>query len=325
MPAGLASLVLQVQAFFTVGFAAVLLRERPRLAQAAGLAAGDGRSRAGGERARRRRDARRLRARDRRRGGMGHRQHRDQARRPAGPAAVHDLDVRDPAAAAARAVARLRGPGGRSATRSPASTSAGSPPSPTSRSRPPRSAGACGRTCCARTRPARSRRSRCSSRCSGSASRRSCSASRSTVRTVVAAALVVSGVLLTQRAPRISPQIAGIWARGALAWRSARRIGSPQTRRSRRKERGHRGERPAAPSATVLALAQRAPRAAPSASFSCPSAARPIAATGRLIGPPSSIFFGECRIGVRRPLDPARAIIGFLQTRRLSQRARPSR
>ena len=38
MPAGLASLVLQVQAFFTVGFAAVLLRERPRLAQAAGLA-----------------------------------------------------------------------------------------------------------------------------------------------------------------------------------------------------------------------------------------------------------------------------------------------
>jgi O-acetylserine/cysteine efflux transporter len=38
MPAGLASLVLQVQAFFTVGFAAVLLRERPRAAQAAGLA-----------------------------------------------------------------------------------------------------------------------------------------------------------------------------------------------------------------------------------------------------------------------------------------------
>ncbi len=38
MPAGLASLVLQVQAFFTVGFAAVLLRERPRLEQAAGLA-----------------------------------------------------------------------------------------------------------------------------------------------------------------------------------------------------------------------------------------------------------------------------------------------
>jgi O-acetylserine/cysteine efflux transporter len=38
MPAGLASLVLQVQAFFTVGFAAVLLREQPRAAQAAGLA-----------------------------------------------------------------------------------------------------------------------------------------------------------------------------------------------------------------------------------------------------------------------------------------------
>jgi O-acetylserine/cysteine efflux transporter len=37
MPAGLASLVLQVQAFFTVGFAAVLLRERPHAAQAAGL------------------------------------------------------------------------------------------------------------------------------------------------------------------------------------------------------------------------------------------------------------------------------------------------
>jgi O-acetylserine/cysteine efflux transporter len=38
MPAGLASLVLQVQAFFTIGFAAVLLGERLRLAQAAGLA-----------------------------------------------------------------------------------------------------------------------------------------------------------------------------------------------------------------------------------------------------------------------------------------------
>jgi O-acetylserine/cysteine efflux transporter len=37
MPAGLASLVLQVQAFFTVGFAAVLLRERMRVAQAIGL------------------------------------------------------------------------------------------------------------------------------------------------------------------------------------------------------------------------------------------------------------------------------------------------
>ena len=38
MPAGLASLVLQVQAFFTLGFAAVLLGERVRVAQAAGLA-----------------------------------------------------------------------------------------------------------------------------------------------------------------------------------------------------------------------------------------------------------------------------------------------
>jgi O-acetylserine/cysteine efflux transporter len=37
MPAGLASLVLQVQAFFTLGFAAVLLRERVRATQAAGL------------------------------------------------------------------------------------------------------------------------------------------------------------------------------------------------------------------------------------------------------------------------------------------------
>lgn len=37
MPAGLASLVLQVQAFFTVGFAAVLLGERPRAAVGAGL------------------------------------------------------------------------------------------------------------------------------------------------------------------------------------------------------------------------------------------------------------------------------------------------
>jgi O-acetylserine/cysteine efflux transporter len=38
MPAGLASLVLQVQAFFTVGFAIVLLGERPRAAVAVGLA-----------------------------------------------------------------------------------------------------------------------------------------------------------------------------------------------------------------------------------------------------------------------------------------------
>jgi len=37
MPAGLASLVLQVQAFFTLAFAAVLLRERPHVMQAAGL------------------------------------------------------------------------------------------------------------------------------------------------------------------------------------------------------------------------------------------------------------------------------------------------
>jgi O-acetylserine/cysteine efflux transporter len=37
-----------------------------------------------------------------------------------------------------------------------------------------------------------------------------------TARTVIAAVLVVSGVLLTQRAPRISPQIAGIRARDPL-------------------------------------------------------------------------------------------------------------
>jgi O-acetylserine/cysteine efflux transporter len=37
MPAGLASLVLQAQAFFTIGFAAVLLRERVRPVAAAGL------------------------------------------------------------------------------------------------------------------------------------------------------------------------------------------------------------------------------------------------------------------------------------------------
>ena len=53
----------------------------------------------------------------------------------------------------------------------------------------------------------------------------------------------------------------------ALARRSERRLASPPTRRSRRRERGHRGERPAAPSATALALARRAPRAAPFASF----------------------------------------------------------
>jgi O-acetylserine/cysteine efflux transporter len=37
MPAGLASLVLQLQAFFTIGFAAALLRERPRAVHGAGL------------------------------------------------------------------------------------------------------------------------------------------------------------------------------------------------------------------------------------------------------------------------------------------------
>jgi O-acetylserine/cysteine efflux transporter len=37
-----------------------------------------------------------------------------------------------------------------------------------------------------------------------------------TVRVVVAAALVVSGVFLTQRAPRISPHIAGIRAPATL-------------------------------------------------------------------------------------------------------------
>src|ERR1051325_8685139 len=37
MPAGLASLVLRGQAFFTLAFAAVLLLERPHVMQAAGL------------------------------------------------------------------------------------------------------------------------------------------------------------------------------------------------------------------------------------------------------------------------------------------------
>ena len=80
MPAGLASLVLQVQAFFTLGFAAVLLRERVRAPQVAGLALAMAGLVARGDRARRRRDPRRLRAGDRRRGGVGDRQHRDQAR-----------------------------------------------------------------------------------------------------------------------------------------------------------------------------------------------------------------------------------------------------
>ena len=80
MPAGLASLVLQVQAFFTLGFAAVLLRERMRGPQVAGLALAMAGLALVAERARRRRDRRRLRPRGRGRGGVGDRQHRDQAR-----------------------------------------------------------------------------------------------------------------------------------------------------------------------------------------------------------------------------------------------------
>ena len=38
MPTGLASLVIQVQAFFTIGLVAVLMHERPRPAQTAGAA-----------------------------------------------------------------------------------------------------------------------------------------------------------------------------------------------------------------------------------------------------------------------------------------------
>ena len=48
------------------------------------------------------------------------------------------------------------------------------------------------------------------------ASPRCCSASRSSIRVVVAAVLVVSGVFLTQRAPRISPHFAAIRARVPL-------------------------------------------------------------------------------------------------------------
>ena len=81
MPAGLASLVLQVQAFFTLGFAIVLLRRAAAGGAGRGPGARDGGPRAGGERARRRGHAGRLRARDRRRGGVGHRQRGDQARR----------------------------------------------------------------------------------------------------------------------------------------------------------------------------------------------------------------------------------------------------
>jgi EamA-like transporter family len=88
-------------------------------------------------------------------------------------------------------------------------------------------------------------------------------------RVVVAAVFVVSGVFLTQRAPRISPQIAGIGARIPLRGESGAGEFRRQTRRSRRRERSHRGERLAAPSATVLALAQRAPQAAPFASSFC--------------------------------------------------------
>ena len=177
MPAGLASLVLQVQAFFTVGFAAVLLGERLRVAQAAGLvlataglvlvASGlDGVATPGGFA---------LVIGAAAAWGIGN----IAIKRAAPPDPLRFMTwicVVPPLPLFALSLAsRARS---RSATRSPGSTSAASPPSPTSRSRPPRSAGACGRTCCARTRPAPSHRSRCWSRSSASASRRCCSASR---------------------------------------------------------------------------------------------------------------------------------------------------
>ena len=71
MPAGLASLVLQVQAFFTLGFAAVLLRERLRGAQVAGLALASGGLALVASGLDGARDAGRLRARDRARRRRG--------------------------------------------------------------------------------------------------------------------------------------------------------------------------------------------------------------------------------------------------------------
>ena len=177
MPAGLSSLVLQVQAFFTLGFAAVLLGERVRAAQAAGLllatsglvlvASGlDGLATPTGFA---------LVVAAAAAWGIGN----VAIKRAAPDDALRFMTwicVVPPLPMLALSLA-FEGPG-RSATRWRASTSAASRPSPTSRSPPRRSAGACGRSCCARTRPARSRRSRCSCPCSGSASRRCCSTSR---------------------------------------------------------------------------------------------------------------------------------------------------
>ncbi len=80
MPAGLASLVLQAQALFTVVLAALLLHERIAGSQVLGLARGVRRPRARRRRARRRRDRRGLRPGDRGRARVGVRQPRAQAR-----------------------------------------------------------------------------------------------------------------------------------------------------------------------------------------------------------------------------------------------------
>ena len=146
MPAGLASLVLQAQALFTVVLAAAVLGERIAGSQVAGLAIAfgglalvatglDGRGDAGG-----------LRAGDRGGGRLGRRQPRAQARGAGRSAALHDDRVRGAArcrCSRSRSPSRARA---RSGTRWPGPTRAGSAPSSTSRSRPPPSAGGCGAT-----------------------------------------------------------------------------------------------------------------------------------------------------------------------------------
>ena len=76
MPAGLASLVLQLQAAFTVGLAVLFLGERPKPRAARGRDAGAGRDRDHRRRPRVGDPARRARADDRRRRLVGHRQRR---------------------------------------------------------------------------------------------------------------------------------------------------------------------------------------------------------------------------------------------------------
>ena len=102
-PPGLASLVLQLQAAFTVGLAVLFLGERPKPAQLAGgtlALVGIGIIAAGRASAR---PARRARADDRRRRLLGHRQrHHAQGRLPE-PARPARLLEPDPAAAAAHA------------------------------------------------------------------------------------------------------------------------------------------------------------------------------------------------------------------------------